>query len=262
MDLQLQDKTAIVLASSKGLGLAAASALAAEGARVTLVGRREETVRAAAGQIEARTGSRPLAVVADITRPQDIERIVAVTGERHGTIDILVNNCGGPAPGTFDEIDDAAWQHGFELTLLSYIRSIRAVLPYMRAQKFGRIVNVTSSAHKEPIENLVVSSTLRVGVLGLAKTLAPDLAGDNILINTVGPGRFATDRVLQLDELAAEARQVEAGQIAEEQRRRIPIGRYGSPEEMGRLIAFLASPANSYMTGQALLADGGAVRSL
>lgn len=262
MDLQLQDKTAIVLASSKGLGLAAASALAAEGARVTLVGRQEETVREAAGQIEARTGSRPLAVVADITRPQDIERIVAVTVERHGTVDILVNNCGGPAPGTFDEIDDAAWQHGFELTLLSYIRSIRAVLPYMRGQKFGRIVNVTSSAHKEPIENLVVSSTLRVGVLGLAKTLAPELARDNILINTVGPGRFATDRVIQLDELAAEARQVEAGQIAEEQRRRIPIGRYGSPEEMGTLIAFLASPANSYMTGQALLADGGAVRSL
>ncbi|MGG3840094.1 SDR family oxidoreductase [Paenibacillus dendritiformis] len=262
MDLQLQDKTAIVLASSKGLGLAAASALAAEGARVTLVGRQEETVREAAGQIEARTGSRPLAVVADITRPQDIERIVAVTVERHGTVDILVNNCGGPAPGTFDEIDDAAWQHGFELTLLSYIRSIRAVLPYMRGQKFGRIVNVTSSAHKEPIENLVVSSTLRVGVLGLAKTLAPELARDNILINTVGPGRFATDRVIQLDELAAKARQVEVGQIAEEQRRRIPIGRYGSPEEMGALIAFLASPANSYMTGQALLADGGAVRSL
>lgn len=178
------------------LGIGSSLRAGGEGARVTLVGRQEETVREAAGQIEARTGSRPLAVVADITRPQDIERIVAVTVERYGTVDILVNNCGGPAPGTFDEIDDAAWQHGFELTLLSYIRSIRAVLPYMRGQKFGRIVNVTSSAHKEPIENLIVSSTLRVGVLGLAKTLAPELARDNILINTVGPGRFATDRVI------------------------------------------------------------------
>ncbi|MBN3523519.1 SDR family oxidoreductase [Paenibacillus apiarius] len=262
MNLQLQGKAAIILASSKGLGFAAASALAEEGARIMLVGRHEDTVSAAVRSIAERTGTEPLSSVADITNATDIEKVVAATVERYGTIDILVNNCGGPAPGTFDDMDDAAWQHGFELTLLSYVRAIRAVLPCMRQQQFGRIVNITSSAHKQPIENLVISSTLRVGVLGLAKTLAPDLAKDNILINTVGPGRFATDRVLQLDELAARAQQVSTERIAEDERARIPIGRYGEPEEMGRLIAFLASPANSYMTGQALLADGGAVRSL
>ncbi|MDK8181925.1 SDR family oxidoreductase [Paenibacillus sp. UMB4589-SE434] len=262
MELQLQGKVAIVLASSKGLGYAAAEELAREGALVTLVGRNEAVLHEAEARMLAQTGSKPILIQGDITKAEHIERIVASTMEQRGRIDILINNCGGPSPGTFDQLSDEAWQQGFELTLLSYVRSIRAVLPYMRKQQFGRIVNMTSSTHKQPIESLMLSSTFRVGVLGLAKTLAPDLARDQILINTVGPGRYATDRVIQLDRLAANHEGVDQSFIEDREKALIPMGRYGQPEEMGRLIAFLASPTNSYMTGQAFLVDGGAVRAL
>lgn len=262
MDLKLSGQSAIVLASSKGLGLGTAEALAAEGADVTLVGRHMDVLQQAADQVEQRTGKRPITVEADITAAADVERVVADTVAARGTVHILVNNCGGPAPGTFDQLSDEAWQQGFELTLLSYVRAIRAVLPYMREQGYGRIVNLTSSSHKQPIEALTLSSTFRVGVLGLAKTLAPELASQGILINTVGPGRFSTDRIIQLDQLTAERKGLSLGEVSAQEAAGIPIGRYGTPEEMGQLIAFLASPVNSYMTGQAFLADGGAVRAL
>ena len=262
MDMKLAGQTAIILASSKGLGYGAAEALAKEGANVTLVGRHANTLVDAAGRLEQLTGRRPLTFEADITKAEDIEHIVNETVAVYGTVHILVNNCGGPAPGTFDNLSDEAWQQGFELTLLSYVRSIRAVLPYMRKQGYGRIVNLTSSSHKQPIESLMLSSTFRVGVLGLAKTLAPELASQGILINTVGPGRFSTDRIIQLDQLNAERQGVSLKEVTAKEQANIPIGRYGTTEEMGQLIAFLASPINSYMTGQALLADGGMVRSL
>ncbi|WP_028593376.1 SDR family oxidoreductase [Paenibacillus assamensis] len=262
MDLHVKGKVAIVLASSKGLGYAAAEALAAEGAQVTLVGRSADSLAVAASRLQEKTGAEALTVEADITSAESIKRIVQLTVERFGTVDILVNNCGGPKPGKFDQLSDEMWQEGFELTLLSYVRAIREVLPYMRKSGSGRIVNITSSSIKQPIETLMLSSTFRVGVVGLAKTLAPQLAQEGILINTVGPGRFATDRVEQLDELVAQQKQVSIEEIQAAEAARIPIGRYGSPEEMGRLIAFLASPANSYMTGQSLLADGGTVNSI
>lgn len=263
MDLQLQGRTAIVLASSKGLGKATALQLAKEGANVTLSGRSEETLRLAAKELEAAAGGRkPLAVQADVTKADDIARIVRETAERFGAVDILINNAGGPAPGTFDQLTDEQWQQGFELTLLSFVRSIREVLPCMRKQRFGRIVNFTSTSMKQPIDNLLLSTTFRVGVMGLAKSLASELAPSGILINTLGPGRFATDRVLQLDGIQAEAAGVPLAQIQAQEAARIPLGRYGEPEEFGRLAAFLASPANSYMTGQALLIDGGVVKAM
>ncbi|MGZ9583952.1 SDR family oxidoreductase [Paenibacillus marinisediminis] len=262
MDLRLANQTAIVLASTKGLGYGAAEALAKEGANVTLVGRHADSLTAAAERLEQQTGKRPLTVQADITKAADIERIAAETAAAYGTVHILVNNCGGPAPGTFDKLSDEMWQAGFELTLLSYVRAIRAVLPYMREQQYGRIINLTSSSHKQPIEELTLSSTFRVGVLGLAKTLAPELTSQGILINTIGPGRFSTDRIIQLDRLTSERQGISLEEVTAKEIAGIPIGRYGTPEEMGQLIAFLASPVNSYVTGQALLADGGAVRSL
>ncbi|CAH0121212.1 MULTISPECIES: SDR family oxidoreductase [unclassified Paenibacillus] len=263
MDLQLQGRTAIVLASSKGLGKATALQLAKEGANVTLSGRSEETLRLAAEELEAAAGGRkPLAVQADVTKADDIARIVRETAERFGAVDILINNAGGPAPGTFDRLTDEQWQQGFELTLLSFVRSIREALPYMRKQRFGRIVNFTSTSMKQPIDNLLLSTTFRVGVMGLAKSLASELAPSGILINTLGPGRFATDRVLHLDGIQAEAAGMPLAQIQAQEAARIPLGRYGEPEEFGRLAAFLASPANSYMTGQALLIDGGVVKAM
>ncbi|MBB6669897.1 SDR family oxidoreductase [Cohnella nanjingensis] len=262
MDLGLKGKTALVLASSKGLGKATALQLALEGANVAVLGREERTIRKTADEIAQASGTAPIALVADITQAGDIDRAVQATVERFGGLDILINNSGGPKPGKFDQLSDEHWQSAFELTLLSYIRAIRAALPHMRERGFGRIVNFTSSSIKEPIDNLMLSSTFRVGVVGLAKSLAADLAKEGILINTVGPGRFATDRILELDEANAERSGQPLEQVQAAAAALIPAGRYGTPEEFGKLVAFLASPANSYMTGQSLLIDGGAVRAI
>jgi len=262
MDLQLKNRTAIVLASTKGLGKATAACLAQEGANVTVCGRDEETLAAVKKELEQATGRAPLAIAADVTRAEDIVKVVDETVRQFGGVDILINNSGGPKPGTFDTLTDEDWVKAFELNLLSYVRAIRAVLPHMRANKFGRIVNFTSTSIKQPLENLILSNTFRTGVAGLAKSLASELAPDGILINTIGPGRIATDRVAQLDQISAER----TGRSAEEVKRiesaKIPLGRYGKPEEFARVVAFFASPANSYVTGQSLLVDGGLVKAL
>lgn len=262
MDLQLTGRTAIVLASTKGLGKATAISLAREGANVTICGRDEAALQATANEMEQASGKVPLALVTDVTKKEDIELLVAKTVEKFGTVDILVNNAGGPQAGSFDQMTDEHWQQAFELNLLSFVRSIRAVLPHMRKQQFGRIVNFASSSFKQPIENLILSNTFRTGIIGLAKTLSTELGPDGILINTIGPGRIATDRVASLDQFAANKLGVEREQIRQQVEAQIPVGRYGEPEEFARVATFLASPANSYVTGQALLVDGGMVRSI
>lgn len=262
LDLQLIGRTAIVLASTKGLGKATAVSLALEGTNVTISGRDEAALHAVASEIEQQTGRAPLAIVADVTKKEDIEQLVAKTVEQFGTVDILINNSGGPAAGTFDRLTDEMWQQAFELNLLSFVRAIRAVLPHMRKQKFGRIVNFASSSFKQPIENLLLSNTFRTGIIGLAKTLSSELGPDGILINTIGPGRIATDRVAALDQIKADQLGVDREEVRKQVEAQIPLGRYGEPEEFARVATFLASPANSYVTGQALLVDGGMVRAL
>jgi len=262
MDLQLQGRTAIVLASTKGLGRATALALAGEGAHVVISGRDQDALEWLRQEIADMTGEPPLAVPTDVTAAADIEQLVKQTVERHGKVDILINNAGGPAAGSFDQLTDEQWQQAFELNLLSYVRAIRAVLPHMRQQKFGRIVNFASSSFKQPIEQLILSNTFRTGVVGLAKTLASELGPDGILINTIGPGRIATDRVAFLDEKQAERQGLTADEVRRKHEANIPLGRYGEPEEFARVVIFLASPANSYVTGQSLLVDGGMVRAI
>jgi 3-oxoacyl-[acyl-carrier protein] reductase len=262
MDLHLQGKTAIVLASTKGLGKATALCLAAEGAHVAICGRDEAALSATYEEIREATGKEALAVVADVTKSEDIEHLVKETVARFGTVDILINNAGGPAAGTFDQMTDEHWQAAFELNLLSFVRAIRAVLPHMRQQKFGRIVNFASSSFKQPLENLILSNTFRTGVLGLAKSLASELGPDGILINTIGPGRIATDRVASLDKLRAQSLEIDPEDVKKSMEAMIPLGRYGDPEEFARMATFLASPANSYVTGQAFLVDGGLVKAI
>jgi 3-oxoacyl-[acyl-carrier protein] reductase len=261
MELWLNDKSVIVLASSKGLGKASALEFAREGAKVMLASRDLDELRIAANDIEQATGKKPNVQVCDVTKREQLNELVRKTAELHGTVDVLVNNSGGPPAGGFDACDDELWQYAFELNLLSFVRAIREVLPYMRKQGGGRIVNIASSSIKEPVDGLILSNTFRTGIVGLSKTLAKELASEQILINTVGPGRIGTDRVAELDKLRAEKLHVsyEAGKKKMEEA--IPIGRYGTPEEFAKMVVFLGSFANSYVTGQALVVDGGATKS-
>ncbi len=259
MDLQLQDKVALVVASSKGLGKAIATQLSLEGCHVMLTSRNAEQLEATRQELLAKAKGRVECQPCDITKAADIEALVAATRERLGSIDILINNAGGPPGGGFDQIDDATWQQAFELNLLSCVRMVRAALPDLK-QKGGRIINVTSSSIKQPIPGLILSNVYRMGLLGLGKSLSNELAPYNILVNTVAPGRIATDRTRYLDQLKADKRGVELDQIATESRNLIPLGRYGEPEEFARMVTFLASGASSYVTGSAIMVDGGMVK--
>ena len=262
MDLGLTGQVALVTAASKGLGRATATVLAAEGARVMISSRGEEQLAATAAQIAEETGAEVVYCPADVSNAADVSRLLAETERRLGGVHVLINNAGGPPAGRFDSFDDDAWQSAFELNLLSSVRLIRGVLPAMRARSYGRIVNVASSSIKQPLDNLILSNSFRLAVVGLAKTLASELAGDGVLINTVAPGRIATDRGAAHDASRAAATGSSVEQVRAQSQKAIPLGRYGEPEEFGRVAGFLASGANTYVTGQALLVDGGMVKAL
>jgi len=259
MDLQLQDKVALVVASSKGLGKAVAAQLSREGCHVMLTSRNAAQLEATRQELLNEARGRVECCPCDITRAADIEALAAVAREVLGPVDILINNAGGPPGGGFDQVDDTAWQQAFELNLLSCVRMIRAVLPDLK-QKGGRIINITSSSIKQPIPGLILSNAFRMALLGLGKSLANELAPYSILVNTIGPGRIATDRTRYLDQLKADKRGVALDQVVAESRGLIPLNRYGDPEEFARVVTFLASGANSYMTGSAIMVDGGMVR--
>ena len=262
LDLGLEGKVALVTAASKGLGRAIATELAREGARVVVSSRDEEVLSETAGEIREETGAEVDYRVADLNSADDIEALISHAVDRFGGVDVLVNNTGGPPAGTFEDLDDEAWQGAFEQVLLSLIRCVRGVLPFMRERGGGRIVNVASSSLKQPIENLTLSNTFRAGINGLAKDLSQDLAPDGILVNTLGPGRIATVRTESMDDSQAEARGVSVEEVRGEFEARIPLGRYGAPEEFARVAVFLGSPANSFVTGQAILVDGGMIRAM
>jgi 3-oxoacyl-[acyl-carrier protein] reductase len=261
VDLGLKGKVALVAASSKGLGKASALALAREGARVTLCARTEADLDAAAGQIRGQTGAEVLAVPADLASADGIHSVVAATAERFGGVDILVNNSGGPARGRFAEFTDADWRQAFEAVTLNFVRFVREVLPYMRAQRWGRIVGIQSSSVKQPVDGIDLSNGLRPGVAGLMKAIMPDLAKDGITINLVLPGMFLTSRII-----AGAGRSPEEDQALQEQlapiAAAIPVGRLGDPMELGSLVAFLASQQAAYITGAVYQVDGGLISSI
>lgn len=262
MDLGLQGKSVLVAASSRGLGKASALAFAQEGAKVTIASRNVQELAKAAEEIRVETGQKVHTVPMDVTRPEEILRCVQEAAAFANRLDVLVTNAGGPPAGYFTDFSDEDWDRAFQLNLMSAVRLIRASLPYMREKKAGRIVAITSSSIKQPISGLILSNTFRAGIYALVKSLAEELAGDGILVNTVAPGRIATERVAELDQNKAKREGVSVKEVQSASIARIPVGRYGTPEEFARMVVFLGSFANTYVTGQAVLVDGGMVRAL
>ncbi|MEN3038848.1 MAG: SDR family oxidoreductase [Candidatus Kryptonium sp.] len=262
MDFGLKDKVAIVSASSKGLGKACAIGLACEGARVVICSRNEEELFKAKNEIEGRSNSEVLAIRADVTNYDDIRNLVKSTVDKFGTVHILITNAGGPPAGYFENFSDDDWINAFHLNFMSAVRLIREVLPYMKAQKWGRIINITSVAVKQPIDNLVLSNSIRMSVIGLAKTLALQLAKYNILVNNVAPGYTLTDRVKFVIEQRAKDSGKTFDEIKSELAKDIPIGRLAEPEELANLVVFLASEKASYITGVTIPVDGGWIKGV
>ncbi|SEP87039.1 3-oxoacyl-[acyl-carrier protein] reductase [Virgibacillus subterraneus] len=263
MDLQLKGKSVLVTAASKGLGRAIATEFAKEGAHVLISSRSESTLSSTVKDIQQETGNDNISyIVCDMKNAEEIKQMAKHAVSVNGTIDVLVNNAGGPPAGKFADMSDEDWYHAFELNLLSFIRTTREVIPYMKKQGLGHIVNIASSSIKQSLDNLILSNTMRPAIVGLAKSLAREFAEDNILINTVGPGTIETDRVLELNQKKSDEQGVSVEGVKQEAVQQIPMKRYGKPDEFAKAIVFLASGANTYITGQSLIIDGGQVKAL
>jgi 3-oxoacyl-[acyl-carrier protein] reductase len=262
MDLGLKGKRALVMAASRGLGFASARALAQEGCNLVICSRDEQRINEAATTIRHDTGVRVRAIAADVSGEKEAAMLVDAARAEYGGLDIVVHNAGGPPAGEFLAMTDAQWQKAFEQNLLSLVRIVNAAVPEMKRAGAGRILTIASSSIKQPIPNLVLSNALRAGVWGLAKTIARELAPFGILVNVIAPGRIQTERIDELD--AANATRL--GRLVEEVKRdsvaSIPLGRLGRPAELANLVAFLASDAASYISGQAIMVDGGAGNAL
>ncbi|MCK6624696.1 MAG: SDR family oxidoreductase [Anaerolineae bacterium] len=261
MDLGLKDKVALVTASSKGLGRACALALAREGAKVAICARDGKALKAAADEIVMTTGSEVLAVPADMANSRDIQQVVKETVKHFGKLQILVTNAGGPPAGNFADFEDRQWQEALNLTLMSAVRLIRAALPYMQQEGWGRIINITSMSVKEPLDNLILSNAIRPAVHGLAKTLSQQIAPYGITVNNVMPGTIRTDRVEQLAQARSEKNEQTVAEAIIEMGKAAALGRIGEPEEFGAVVAFLASERASYITGVSLPVDGGRIKA-
>jgi 3-oxoacyl-[acyl-carrier protein] reductase len=262
MDLGLKGKVALVAGASKGLGYAVAKALAAEGASVSISSRDAQAIASAAKQIERATGARVLSMAVDVRSKDAIDRWLAHAADTFGGIDALMTNSGGPPAGPAVSFDDQAWNDAAELLLFSTIRMIRGAVPLMEKRGGGAILVSTSSSVKEPIPNLGLSTVLRASVSALAKTLALELAVKKIRVNQIIPGRIDTDRVRQLDDINAKKQGITSEQAKRKAEAAIPMGRYGQPDEFGRVGAFLLSDAAAYMTGATVQVDGGQIRSV
>ena len=257
MDLGLKGKAAFVAGGSMGLGRAVALELAREGAKVAIGALDDPNLNEAANLIRRETGSEVLAIPVDVSDARQARAVVRTAIDRFGTLDILVNNAGGPPSVDFVDIDETLWEKGFRLNLLSTIMMTREAVPVMKAKGWGRIINMTSISVKQPIDGLIISNTIRSGVIGLAKTLSNELAPFNVTVNNVCPGFTMTDRVRNLSKAMAEKEGTTPEAIIGRWEASIPMKRLGTPEEFAALVAFLASERSGYITGAAIQIDGG-----
>lgn len=262
MDLGIKDKVAIVAASSKGLGRATALGLAKEGVKLTICARDEKTLIETANSIISETSVDVIPVVCDVSKTDEIKNVVWETYSKYGRVDIMINNAGGPPTGGFQDFSLEDWQKAVELNLYSTITFSNEVIPYMKEQNWGRIVNITSYAVKQPVEGLILSNTVRAGIIGLAKTISNEFGRYNILVNNICPGPIFTDRITFLANDRAEKQGKSFDEVIAEMGANVPVGRIGKPEELANLAVFLSSERASFITGTTIQVDGGLTKSL
>lgn len=261
MDLGLKGRVAVVAAGSRGLGRAVAEELAAEGASIVICARGQAALDEACRAIEAH-GGLARGIVADVSRPGEPERVVAVATESFGQVDIVVTNSGGPRAGRFDVLSADDWDSATRTLLTSAVGFARASVPGMRERKWGRILNITSIAAKQPVDGLMLSNSLRTAVIAFARTLANEVAADGVTVNNLLPGYTRTERVVDLSEQMAKANDTTPADFIGRWEAEIPMRRIGEPREFAALAAFLASERASYITGQSIAVDGGWIRSV
>ncbi len=262
MNLGLKDRVALVAASSQGIGRATAEAFAAEGCRVAMCARNQQTLHAAAERIRQQHNVEVLPEAFDVTDPAAVSRFVAAVAEKFGSVDICVTNAGGPPAKGFLAASLEEWQRALELNFLSTVYFAREVIPHMRRKHWGRIVTLTSITTKQPVADLVLSNAVRAAVVGLVKSLANEFGKDGILVNNVGPGFTATDRLKELAVARSSASGKSEREIFEEWAADAPLKRLGEPREVAETIVWLASERASYITGQTVLVDGGMYKGL
>lgn len=261
MDLGIKDKTAIVTASSKGIGRAVAESLISEGVKVAICSSNEENLISTANEIKENFGEEPFWIKCDLSKKEDISSAVKIIKDEFGSIDILVNNCGGPPSGTIDSIDNAIWNEAYKQVFMSVVQLVNLVLPDMKNKHWGRIINLTSFSVKQPIDNLVISNSLRSAISGFTKTLSNEVGEFNITANCVAPGYTLTHRLYELAVEMAKKTGDSHEHVLGELSCQIPLKRLARPDEIASAVTFLASDKAAYITGNILPVDGGIVKS-
>lgn len=262
MDLGLTGKKALVLASSQGLGLAIATKLCQEGADVVISGRSAEKLHNAAAALNNLGAGTASYAVIDLSDPESAKTLYDAALQKMGHVDILVNNVGGPPPGSVETPDMETWRKQFDIMAVRLIEITNLCLPGMREKKWGRVLTIASSSIIQPIAVLGISNTIRSALVGWSKSLSSDVAADGITLNILAPGRIETERVVQIDAMAAEKQGISVEDVQTASKKTIPIGRYGTVEEFGSVGAFIVSEPASYVTGSIIRCDGGLIRSV